>query len=304
MTVLDWIAVDWGTSNQRAWLMAPGGAVIDSRSSDRGMNTLGPEAYESALLDLVGDALPEDRAVPVVICGMAGARQGWREAPYRAVPCAPPGIAEATRVETADPRIDVRILPGIRQDRPADVMRGEETQIAGIFAAHPGFDGTICLPGTHTKWVQVSAGEVVSFRTFITGELFALIEGQSVLRHTLSGGGWDEAAFADAVSEAISHPARTAATLFSLRAEALLHDMPADAARARLSGTLIGLEIGGARPYWLGRPVILAGGGALGAAYAAALGAQGAEVTTLDVRTITLAGLSAARAGMQETGGT
>jgi hypothetical protein len=73
-------------------------------------------------------------------------------------------------------------------------MRGEETQIAGFLAQNPGFDGVLCLPGTHTKWVHISAGEVVSFRSFMTGELFATVGPHSVLRHSV-GEGWDDAAF-------------------------------------------------------------------------------------------------------------
>jgi 2-dehydro-3-deoxygalactonokinase len=90
---------------------------------------------------------------------------------------------------TKDPRLRVSILPGLKQAVPPDVMRGEETQIAGFLAAAPGFDGVLCLPGTHAKWVQISAEEVVSFRTFMTGELFDLLSTQSVLRHSIAGEG-------------------------------------------------------------------------------------------------------------------
>ncbi|MEO0743952.1 MAG: 2-dehydro-3-deoxygalactonokinase, partial [Pseudomonadota bacterium] len=152
-----WIAVDWGTSHLRAWLMARDGAVLDRRSSDDGMGGLARDGFAPALHALVGDALP----APVLACGMVGSRQGWAEAPYAAVPCAPPTIHAAVTV----PGADVRILPGVKQDSPADVMRGEETQIAGFLARTPGFDGVICLPGTHTKWAHISAGEIVSFRT-------------------------------------------------------------------------------------------------------------------------------------------
>lgn len=299
---LDWIAVDWGTSNQRAWLMDARHGVIERREAARGMNTLDRGDYEAALLDLVGDALPAAGRVPVVICGMAGARQGWAEAPYRAVPCAPPALAQAVAAPVTDPRLDVRILPGIRQDSPADVMRGEETQIAGIFRERPEFDGVICLPGTHTKWVQVSAGEVVSFRSFMTGELFALLAGQSVLRHTVAAEGWDDGAFAEAVAEGMAHPARLAAQLFSLRAEALLAGLAPGVSRARLSGLLIGMELAGARPYWLGQNLLLVGSGGATGAYAAALAAQGAEAEIVPVENVTLAGLIAARASAGGTG--
>ena len=165
-----WIAVDWGTSHLRAWRMGRQDQVIERKVSDAGMGGLAPSEFAPALEGLVG---PLD--VPVVACGMVGSRQGWAEAPYFTTPCAPPDAAGATRVG------HVHILPGVRQLDPADVMRGEETQIAGFLAAAPSFDGVICLPGTHTKWVHISAGEIVSFRTAMTGELFALLRDGSVL---------------------------------------------------------------------------------------------------------------------------
>ena len=67
-------------------------------------------------------------------------------------------------------------------------MRGEETQVAGFLALNEGWDGTLCLPGSHTKWVAVSAGEVTGFRTFMTGELFAAATGHTVLRHSVGDG--------------------------------------------------------------------------------------------------------------------
>jgi 2-dehydro-3-deoxygalactonokinase len=170
------------------------------------------------------------------------------------------------------------------------VMRGEETQAAGALALHPGFDGVLCLPGTHSKWLQVSAGEVVSFQTFMTGELFALLSTQSVLRHSMAEG-WDDAAFDAGLSEALSRPERIAARLFSLRAESLLHALPGAAARSRLSGLLIGIELAGSKPYWLGQAVKLVGAAKLSASYARALAAQGITAETFDATACTLAGL-------------
>jgi 2-dehydro-3-deoxygalactonokinase len=291
----DWIAVDWGTSRLRTWPIDGAGRVIAHLSSDKGMGGLAPQAFEPALLDLVAPHLDPVRATPVIACGMVGARQGWAEAGYEAVPCAPPGLARATRAPATDPRLDVAILPGLRQDSPADVIRGEETQIAGFLAATPGFDGTICLPGTHSKWVQVSAGEVVSFRSVMTGELFAAIAGHTVLRHSL-GEPTDESAFLEGVAEAMARPEALTARLFGLRAEALLHGLAADTAAARASGLLIGLELAGARGYWLGTRLALVGAPALTARYAAALGAQGAVPEIADGDAMVLAGLQAASA--------
>jgi 2-dehydro-3-deoxygalactonokinase len=286
-----WIAVDWGTSQLRAWLMRADGTVVERRQSDDGMGTLAPAGFEPALLALCGDALPVP--VPVLACGMVGSRQGWTEAPYAAVPCAPPGAAAAVAAHTAMPGLSVRILPGVKQMEPADMMRGEETQIAGYLASNPGFDGVICLPGTHTKWARISAGEIVSFRTAMTGEMFALLSTRSVLRHSV-GTGWDAASFAAGVDQAISRPEALATALFSLRAEGLLHGLDPDAARARLSGLLIGAELAAMRPYWLGQQVALIGAASLSAAYAAALAAQGVPVVQARAEDMTLAGLTAA----------
>lgn len=298
----DWIAVDWGTSNLRAWAMSEAGEVLAEGASAKGMSTLTPEGYAPALLELAEGWLADGRRTTALVCGMAGARQGWAEAPYAPVPCTPLDPARTVSPPCPDPRLDVRLLPGLSQDRPADVMRGEETQVAGIVARRPRFDGVVCLPGTHTKWVHASAQEVVSFRTFMTGELFSILVETSILRHGLSGGeGLDEAAFAAAVEETLSKPEAVAAQLFSLRAEHLLHGLAPETARARLSGLLIGMELGAARPWWLGREVIVVGAPALAARYAAALEALGAPSQVIDAGAATLDGLRAARAAM--TGG-
>ncbi|MEC9431897.1 MAG: 2-dehydro-3-deoxygalactonokinase [Pseudomonadota bacterium] len=304
----DWIAVDWGTSNLRAWAMDADGRVMAEAASADGMGGLAsPDAFAPALLKLVGDWLPPEGLpgglsdpVPTVICGMAGARTGWVEAPYLPVPCAPLDPARAASPD-AGPRLSVRILPGLSQAKPADVMRGEETQIAGLIARRPRFDGVVCLPGTHTKWAHVSAEEVVSFRSFMTGELFALLSSASILRHGLAEEGGHASAgedFAEALDAAMSRPEAAAASLFALRAEHLLHDLAPARARARLSGLLIGLELAASRPWWLGREVALIGAPGPTAGYAAALEAQGVFLSRLDPAEATLDGLRAAHAAL------
>ena len=296
-----WFAVDWGTTHLRVWAMGAAGEVLDLLSSDRGMGKLASEGFEPALLSLIAPYLAEDGATPVICCGMVGARQGWAEAPYTTVPCPPPDVRRAVKVPARDPRLDVRILPGLSQDKPADVMRGEETQIAGFLSQEPEFDGVLCLPGTHAKWVHISAGEVVSFQTFMTGEMFALLSGKSVLRHGMQEGGWDAGFFTTALDDAIARPQGIAASLFSLRAEGLLHGLTSAQACARLSGLLIGLELAGSRPYWLGRDVVLLGDGGLVAHYAAALAAQGVPARQVNADIVTLDGLKAAHATLKES---
>jgi len=281
--------------------MGADGAVHDAAGSDDGMGTLSRDGFEPALLRLIAPWLgPGPGKTPVIACGMVGSRQGWAEVPYRAVPCKP-GAAVPQAVETADPRLSLHIVPGISQAAPPDVMRGEETQIAGALADLPQFDGVLCLPGTHTKWAHVSAAEVVSFQTCMTGEIFALLSEHSVLRHSVGTGSLDRAAFLDAVSEPLSRPERLAQLLFAIRAEGLLQGADAPRARGRLSGLLIGAELAASRPYWLGQQVLVGGAEPMAGLYRAALEAQGVPVILRDAESLTLAGLRHAHAWLTET---
>ncbi|MDG1532776.1 MAG: 2-dehydro-3-deoxygalactonokinase [Paracoccaceae bacterium] len=286
-----WVAIDWGTSNLRFWAMSKQGDVIQQGSVPKGMAGLAPNEFEPTLMSVLEPILHPSNPVHVLCCGMAGSRQGWHEAPYVTTPCPPPDQSIGVDVPTANPRLHVKILPGIKQLKPADVMRGEETQIAGVLLERPDFDGVICMPGTHTKWVHISAGEIVSFQTFMTGEIFALLSKNSILQHSISNSDWNRADFTGAVNDAVSNPKTIAAQLFSLRAQGLVGQENAPDARSRLSGLLIGLELAGARPYWLGQNVILVGEEGIANAYLDALTDLGAMAEILPSKDITLSGL-------------
>ena len=291
----DWIAADWGTSNLRLWAIGPGGAVRAERSSADGMGGLTPDQFEPAFLRLAEDLLPADRVTPVLICGMAGAKQGWIEAPYAQVPCPPAGGGAPVLAPTRDPRLLVRILPGLSQSDPADVMRGEETQIAGFLADEPEFDGTLCLPGTHTKWVRVAGGQVRSFRTAMTGEIFALLGQHSVLRHSLSADGEaDEEAFDAALATGFAAPAALGMELFSIRPASLLEGLAPAAATGRLSGLLIGAELAGAQDFWQNRDVVVVGSPRLTHRYISAIERLGGTARAAQNPELALSGLKAA----------
>ncbi|MGC1506234.1 MAG: 2-dehydro-3-deoxygalactonokinase [Sulfitobacter sp.] len=292
----DWIALDWGTSRPRAWAMKDGRAEANVHSGD-GMGGLTRDQFEPALAALL-NVWNVTARTPIIACGMVGSRQGWVEAPYHAVPCAP--LAAATVTAPSD-MFNVQVIAGLRQSTPSDVMRGEETQIAGFLALNPDWDGVICLPGTHTKWVQISAGEVVSFQTYMSGELFTLLAAQSVLRHSVNTDNWDQPTFDFTVEEALSKPEKLAARLFAIRADDLLDGTPPEKGRARLSGLLIGAELAATRPYWLGTNIAIIGADAAAAPYARALQTQGAPATIADAERMTLAGLTAAYRCWNET---
>lgn len=296
MSDVDWIGLDWGTTHMRAYGIDTQGNVVRQGESDKGMAVLAPEAFEGALLDVVGGWLVAERVTDVVACGMVGARQGWVEAAYRAVPAFPVG-GDFTRPPVADSRLSVRIVAGLCQYDPPDVMRGEETQIAGVVARHGG-DGIVCLPGTHSKWAILEGGAVIGFRSEMTGEMFALLCERSVLRHSVDTGDWDDGGFEAGVAAALEGQPTVLSRLFGLRAGALVSGLAPGVARARLSGLLIGAEIAAMRDLWQAQVVAVVGASRLAALYEKALGIAGGRSVLYDAREMTLAGLAAARAAM------
>ena len=266
--------------------------MLARATSDHGMGGLDHGGFEPALLDLIGPWLAPGRTTPVIACGMVGAREGWVEAGYASAPCPSFGEAPLKRAPARDRRIEVHVIPGVKQEQPPDVMRGEETLVAGVLAGRPDFDGVLCLPGTHTKWVRVSAGIVLHFTTFMTGELFGLLAERSVLRHIVGAHGSDRAAFLEAVDVGLARPEEVAGQLFSLRAEALIGALAPESARSRLSGLLVGMELAGTTRYWCEHEIAIVGSTSLGTGYAEALCASGRDATTLDAETMAIAGLT------------
>lgn len=293
-------AADWGTSRFRLWLLGPAGELLGERQGAEGLEAAAAAGF-GAVLEGHLAALGAAPDLPALLCGMAGARQGWREAPYLPLPAA---LADLAAHAVAVPGIarPVRILPGLAQTDPPDVMRGEETQLLGLGLR----DGTACLPGTHCKWARMEAGRVTAFTTFPTGELFALLARHSILRHTIAGAPGPEAPEAEfraGVAEGLADPARLPARLFGIRAAGLLRGLAPDAAAARLSGLLVGAEIAAARAEHGGGPVHLVAAGPLGPLYAAALAAAGLTPVPRDAEAAVRRGLWLAGQGLAARAG-
>jgi 2-dehydro-3-deoxygalactonokinase len=227
-------------------------------------------------------------------CGMVGAKQGWVETPYLKTPCVPIDNNQLTTTNTHDKRLKVHLVPGVMQNHPADIMRGEETQIAGFINKNNDFKGVLCLPGTHTKWVNINEGQITSFKTFMTGELFGVITSHTLIRHSTSIKGWNQESFEEGIHEGFNNPGLIASNLFSLRAESIVNNMDRDQARSILSGLLLGAELNGAQSYWQDNKVILIGSEFLSNIYYQGLEALGGQSKLFSLETATLLGLSSA----------
>ena len=277
--------------------MDAGDEVLASARSDRGMARVRPlpDAYEAALLGLVepwlAPASAPGPATDVLACGMLGSRQGWVETPYRPAPTRVEPEPGLTAAPAADPRLRVQVAAGVSQASPPDVIRGEETMILGLLAAEPDLAGTVIVPGTHSKWITVADGAITRFTTFMTGELYGLLSGHSVLRHSVATRGLDRAAFLAGYDDTLARPASLAASLFALRARDLLGAADPVAAASRLSGGLLGLEVAGARPGLGAGPITLVAGEPLASRYRLALETSGIGVRVRDPDSCVLAGL-------------
>lgn len=294
--------VDWGTSTFRLWLLDESGGVLAERRSDQGMVRASTDGFEAVLESHLA-AVGAPHNLPVVIAGMAGARQGWHEAAYVDVPARLDSLVERAVAVPGQAR-PVRILPGLAQRDPGrlDVMRGEETQLLGL-AAGGISSALVCLPGTHSKWVRLEDATVSAFATFATGEFFSLLAAHSTLADALDlpGAPFDAAAFADGVDAAFAEPERITNRLFEIRAASLLTDRSPAARRARLSGLLVGIELAGARRFSAGAVhAHLVAAGPLADLYAAALPHAGFAVTQIDADEAVRRGLFAAAGRLLE----
>ncbi len=198
---------------------------------------------------------------------------------------------------------DIRILPGIAQRdvNAPDVMRGEETQLLGALAENATGEALVCMPGTHSKWVEIRSGTVARFATFMTGELFGAISHQTILSHAIAGAeaAEDRAAFQQAVAEAFKTPALAANLLFRVRSRQLLFGGTAAAARETISGTLIGLELAAGLGKDAPRQgITLLASGRLAALYRLAFDTLSVAVQSIDADDAVLAGLSRAAAAI------
>lgn len=251
------IGVDWGTTRFRAYRLQ-GGAVVDTAEGDCGIMAVADGRFAETLHSMIGTWLANGET-RVLMSGMIGSRQGWREAAY--LPCP----ADARAIAAALTQVDfdgaaVRIVPGLSAADASgtpEVMRGEETQIIGAAA-----EGLVCLPGSHAKWVQVADGGITGFETVLSGEAFAALRAGTILGRMMTDAPPDDAAFDRGVARS-GEPGHLLHHLFGVRTLGLLGRLSDDTSASYLSGLLIGHEIracmpAGAHVTLLGTPTLCA----------------------------------------------
>ena len=279
------IAVDWGTTNRRAYRLDPSGGRADEFEDAKGILSVPDGGFPAAIAE-VRERLGN---LPLLLAGMIGSNRGWKEAPY--VPC-PAGLDDlAAKVVWAGER--EAIVPGVSYlgSGRADVMRGEEVQLLGALASGTvESDALVCHPGTHNKWVVLHQSRIQSFRTVMTGELFSLLKEHSILADLLEGPVEDNDVFRGAAHHAVFHETLPA-ELFSIRAGVLLGQMKKADAPSYASGLLIGTDVRIGLTVPTGAQVAVMGRPQLTKLYVAALAQANRESVELDGEQCFLAGI-------------
>ncbi len=236
------IGIDWGTTSFRAFRVGRNGEIRDRRAGPKGILNVPDGRFGDTLREEIGPwlAAGEDR---VLLSGMIGSRQGWKETPYLPCPAGPEELAAAL-VDIGFDWASVKLVPGLSgvdDAGVAEVMRGEETQVLGVpLLLRDG--GIACLPGTHSKWVRVEGGRIVSFTTHMTGEVFAALRGHTILARMMRDGPSDGAPF-DAGVVRSAEPGGLLHHVFGVRALALAGRLTESEAPSYLSGILVGHEV-------------------------------------------------------------
>lgn len=274
------IGVDWGTSSFRAYLIDGSGTAIDRRADQNGILGVAGGRFFDVLAAATADWRRLHGPLPIIMSGMIGSRQGWREAAYAACPAGLADLAAGLLRFDAESLGEIAIVPGLSTERGGvpDVMRGEETQIVGALATAKAGESTFVLPGTHSKWVKLAGGRIISFSTYMTGEAFSALKDHTILGRLMqpSMTGNAEAFRAGvAAGAAEGRPGGLLNRIFAARTLPLFARLEGQRIADYLSGVLIGAEIADAAR---GGSITIIGADTLVDRYAAAAGMLGLSV--------------------------
>lgn len=240
MTAQAFIAIDWGTTSFRAYVVDVAARVLDTRSSPDGILSVTDGKFEAALENHLEGW---DRSLPVMAAGMITSRQGWIERPYIPCPASADDLARALHRHTTASGRHIAFATGLSYRSPdgmPEVMRSEEVQVFGsldLGLSH------FVTPGTHSKWITVEGDQIVHYATYVTGEVFGALKSHTILGRLMKDGPDDDEAFATGVRAALADPAGFLHRIFAARTLGLFGEIAPESISSFLSGQVIGTEV-------------------------------------------------------------
>ena len=243
------IALDWGSTRFRGWLLDSNGIEIDKIDEEFGILKINKSQYINVFEKQLGSWIKEHESIPIIATGMIGSRQGWMEAPYLNCPAGPEQLAQNLTYLKINSKLinnplSMAIVPGIKyfENGIPDVMRGEETQIAGLLWSQHQV-GLCIFPGTHSKWVFINKGRIERFTTFMSGEIFSLIEKHSIVNRLMVGKSFNKDDFLSGCNHSLNSSYGFLKQIFSARTMGLFDKVNPKGIYSYLSGIVIGNEI-------------------------------------------------------------
>ncbi|MGR5076377.1 2-dehydro-3-deoxygalactonokinase [Photobacterium swingsii] len=237
-----WIAVDWGTTNFRAFLMSDTGECLDKIQQAKGLLSVAQDQFPQVFDELISRWNGIYGHLPVIMAGMVGSQQGWREVPYVHAPASAQDLANHIHSVDLLSGNKAKIVSGVRCVNAfgnPEVMRGEEIQLIGLGEIIK-CDFNAILFGTHSKNAYWCDGKIENYSTVMTGELYSLLVNHSILGKSLPEQEFNKDAFIKGVEVGNKHPLNH--VLFSARTFKLFEDVQDSNIHAYISGVLIGHE--------------------------------------------------------------
>tara|TARA_B100000519_G_C14254116_1_gene444128 strand:+ start:3195 stop:4028 length:834 start_codon:yes stop_codon:yes gene_type:complete len=244
---MQFIAVDWGTTNFRAFLVNGRGDIVDKREVPMGLLQVRTGTFAEVFESILSPWLVDYQSMPVIMAGMVGSKQGWLEVKYVPTKAGIQEIAAGITSFTLPWGAKASLVPGVSHQSSTgifDVMRGEEVQILGLAALVNANNFNAMLPGTHNKHALIQNGKITEFSTYLTGELFSVVSKHMLIATNLNFNslGSNKSSFLQGV-EVGNKADSLSQALFTVRTQRLFNVVTDDAAPDYLSGILIGNEL-------------------------------------------------------------
>lgn len=303
---ISWLAIDWGTTNFRAFAMNDNGESVDKIERELGLLQIQNQQFDTQLKTLLKDWLVDFEHLPLFLGGMVGSKRGWVDAGYATAPLLLSKLSHKGVQFAASWGALITIIPGVsyqNEHQQYDVMRGEEVQLMGALDTTQSANFLAVLPGTHSKHVLIENGELQHFSTFMTGELYSLLSKQSILGRGFNCNANNQ------VSDAFYRGVREGQTeqithrLFLTRTHRLFGNIDHDEVLDYLSGLLIGNELKALLPVYQqfkvnqSMPICIIGGEKISQRYILACDELGIENKFIDGDECFISGMSTFRRG-------